>query len=522
MTQQINVQELPIEDIQPSPANPRVFKENDPEFKSLIKNIKKNGLLHPVLVRPMNGKYEIVAGERRYRALKELGIPIPAIVRELSDTEAHELTVTENLQREDLTPLEESRAIQTLLNSGMEMKVIADKLGKAVSWTARRIQIAKLSKSWLNALEDPKKGYCDWTASHLELIARLEKSTQDQLLQEWSEHWKRPSPNISISDLKEKLERFQMILKSAPWDMKDTKLYKKAGACSECPKRASANPDLFNKNEFKNDQCLDTACWNKKAVLFIEGKVDVLKKDYKRIIFIGGWGEYYLPDKHPYIQNKVHSYDINITNKSDKSKKGVVPGIYVEGENFGEVVWIQEGKASNVRTDSDGNKIPTPLAERKAKHEKRRTLRFIDQVKELIEQEKKEPVLINAIDNQKLLSIIATFGAKPLTKDSEGEYYAWNDQMPLKKFSRSNKHIEEETPERDLILIITKSLFPYWLDELQAEINRRCDSPELATKMCDFLGVDHKVIRAEIKKELPDPKAWTFLNDDGTPKKKGK
>lgn len=143
------IQQLPIDKVIPTPDNPRTIDPYSPAMKELTKNIEEVGILSPVLVRPhpeKPGCYDLRAGERRWRAAKLLGMKtINAIVREMSDQDAKKITVIENLHREDLSPLEEGRGIQTLLDAGWETKAIAAELGKAPSWVVRRAQLTKLS-----------------------------------------------------------------------------------------------------------------------------------------------------------------------------------------------------------------------------------------------------------------------------------------------------------------------------------------------------------------------------------------
>ncbi len=122
------VQQIPLRDITPSLYQPRRFQipdAEDPDLVKLARSIRAKGVIQLILVRPMETGYELVAGERRVRA-SCLGLPaadaigsallyIPAIVRELSDTEAGEITVEENLRRKDLRPLEEADGVHTLL-----------------------------------------------------------------------------------------------------------------------------------------------------------------------------------------------------------------------------------------------------------------------------------------------------------------------------------------------------------------------------------------------------------------------
>src|SRR4028119_1447849 len=90
-------------------------------MRVLVESVKKDGVLQPILVRPVGGKYELVAGERRYRAAQSAGLTdIPAVVREMSDSEAVRFALTENLQREDLNPVEETEGILELLAVTLE------------------------------------------------------------------------------------------------------------------------------------------------------------------------------------------------------------------------------------------------------------------------------------------------------------------------------------------------------------------------------------------------------------------
>ena len=103
---------VPVDKIDPSPVQPRTAFA---DLGSLAASISAHGLLHAVTVRKVGKRYELIAGERRLRACRQIPITaIPAVVLKVTDAEAHELTAMENLEREDLTPIEESRSIQVL------------------------------------------------------------------------------------------------------------------------------------------------------------------------------------------------------------------------------------------------------------------------------------------------------------------------------------------------------------------------------------------------------------------------
>src|SRR4028119_107617 len=106
-------------------------------MRVLVESVKKDGVLQPILVRSVGDKYELVAGERRYRAAREAGLTdIPAVVREMSDSEAVRFALMENLQREDLNPVEETEGILELLSITLELTtdevpLLLQQLGRA-------------------------------------------------------------------------------------------------------------------------------------------------------------------------------------------------------------------------------------------------------------------------------------------------------------------------------------------------------------------------------------------------------
>lgn len=147
---------LKISEIEPNRSQPR--KEFDEQaLAELAESISKHGLLQPLLVRPLAlGGYEIVAGERRYRACRMAGITeVPVIIRELTESETMELALIENLQREDLTPLEEAEGYQVLMNEhGFTQEEVAQSVGKSRPAVANALRLIKLPDSVKELLRD--------------------------------------------------------------------------------------------------------------------------------------------------------------------------------------------------------------------------------------------------------------------------------------------------------------------------------------------------------------------------------
>ena len=141
--------ELRIELIGPNPHQPR-RSIGEAELESLAASIREQGVLQPILVRPAaGGRYEIVAGERRWRAAQKAGLTaLPALVRDLDDRQVLEIGIVENVQREDLNPLDEAAAYQTLIERfGHTQQAVADAVGKSRSHVANTLRLLQLPQS---------------------------------------------------------------------------------------------------------------------------------------------------------------------------------------------------------------------------------------------------------------------------------------------------------------------------------------------------------------------------------------
>lgn len=147
------IQQIPLGELSISSYQPR--KRIDPEaIAELASSIAEKGILQPLLVRARETGFEIVAGERRFRAAEMAGLgSVPAIVRELSDQETLEIAIIENLQREDLNAVEEARAFQQLMSFGLNQEEVAKAVGKSRSSVANTLRLLRLPEAALAALE---------------------------------------------------------------------------------------------------------------------------------------------------------------------------------------------------------------------------------------------------------------------------------------------------------------------------------------------------------------------------------
>lgn len=137
--------ELPLERIHPNPRQPR-HHIDEAGLQELEASIRSQGVLQPLLVRPVGGSFELIAGERRYRAAKRAGLKtVPAVVRELDDRFVLEVALVENLQREDLDPIDEALGYQALMDDlGYTQEKIAERVGKERSTITNSLRLLTL------------------------------------------------------------------------------------------------------------------------------------------------------------------------------------------------------------------------------------------------------------------------------------------------------------------------------------------------------------------------------------------
>ncbi len=167
-----------ISKIAPDPGQPRKTF-NDESLEELALSIKEHGIIQPLIVKKDGGNYIIIAGERRYRAAEKTGLKeIPVIVRDFSEQKAREISLIENLQREDLNAIEEAQAIKELMEAyNLTQEEIAKKLGKARPSIANAVRLLNLPESLQEAV---KTGVL--SAGHARaLLAITDKKTQLEL-----------------------------------------------------------------------------------------------------------------------------------------------------------------------------------------------------------------------------------------------------------------------------------------------------------------------------------------------------
>ena len=166
---------LNINEVEPNRNQPRK-NFNQKALEELAKSIEQNGIIQPILVRPMSdGSYQLIAGERRWRAARMAGLhEVPVTIREMTDEEASVYALIENLQREDLNPVEEAEGLKSLIESyGFTQEEAADRVGKSRTAVTNTLRLLKLPSPVLQMLGDGKI-----TAGHARALLGLDEEKE--------------------------------------------------------------------------------------------------------------------------------------------------------------------------------------------------------------------------------------------------------------------------------------------------------------------------------------------------------
>src|SRR5438128_1888557 len=338
------VQEIGLGQIRPSKANPR-RRMDDSALAELAANIKAHGVLQPILVRPVpRGGYEIVCGERRWRASKTAGKDsIPARIVNLTDAEALELGVIENIQRENVHELDEALGYKALIKQNAALhtvETIAAKVGRSPSYIYQRLKLAELTANLQKAFYEGKL-----TAGHAAEIARLQPKDQERALLEcFPGHGtakailKDKDPRaIGVRELRDWIQReIHLSLANAPFDVSDANLVPDAGPCSTCPKRSGSNPLLFADAIKRADVCTDRECFHAKVGALVEMRIKQSEEAGEKPVKVS--------DSFPYYGGKVQPGVLYPSDYHEALSAGECPtttaAVVVEGKQAGRKLYV--------------------------------------------------------------------------------------------------------------------------------------------------------------------------------------
>lgn len=359
----MEIKQIPLSLVTPSPMNPRKTFDEE-ELKELADNIEKQGLLQPITVRPIQEKrkftvmdgnadfhpeYELICGERRFRAFKKLCekwevmdvvspkgysynkfSDIPAIVREMNDDDAFDAMITENLQRTDVDPMEEAFAFGELIKKGKSAEEIAKRFGKSIRFVQDRVKLNNLIPELMLAVKDEKMSLVAAM-----MIAKLDE--KDQI-----GYYKSYGANVSgfsKSTAESYLRSIFMNIKKTPWNESNKKSDKEfAGgcgkSCSECEFNTANHGCLFWEMKCDDEgRCTNREMFAKKHTAFV---LSFLEKYRKNLIAAG----------EPLESGKMVIIDVNdyCTPATKRLKESIYKNIKDAGFEVVQSETIFEGK----------------------------------------------------------------------------------------------------------------------------------------------------------------------------------
>lgn len=275
---------MPLAKLRESDLNPRKHY-NQHKLEELAESIRTRGVITPLLARPVKGgMHEIAAGHRRFRAAQLAGLQwAPVRIMDLDDDAFLEVVSIENLQREDIHPLEEGDGFRELLKrNGYDVHVLADKIGKSEAYVRGRLELCDLIPVVRQSFLDD-----NITIGHARLISRLNPDKQEEALQQcFEDRWyngNRSEPElVSLREFRHWLKGTAGAdLSKAPFTLDD--IVAAIGPCTACPKCTGVQRSLL-ADDTSEQLCLDRPCYDKKVQSHIQG---VIADGYVQITHTG-------------------------------------------------------------------------------------------------------------------------------------------------------------------------------------------------------------------------------------------
>lgn len=411
---------------------------NEVAMKELADSIKEKGILQPLLLRPLGkDKYELVCGNRRLLAAKAAGVQeIPAKIEEMTDDQAIEAMIIENMQRVDVHPMEEAAAMKHLIDKkGKTIQDISTTIGKPASYVAKRLKLNDL-------IDVLQRGYVagDMKMETAFNVCVLTKEYQEAIVK--TKRYKvGNSFNVSDWDIRQ----YKQDLRNAPFDTKDPNLKKEMGACEGCQHNTAANTVLFPELAGQAT-CLLAKCFQEKAELSYKQELAKSIEDPAIILVVNHQemtapGNALIKQGHTVLKSGYNwgdNSDFEVVNKPDK--KSIETGKFnkafvVDGTNKGLYIYIKIKKKSpgKVKKGSAPEKINVQAEiKRMADNEKR---------KKELDSEKMLPLYYDALEKNKNF-----LNDKPLSKTEMvaaiivlGQSFGFKTEME-EKFEKLTKY----------------------------------------------------------------------------------
>jgi ParB/RepB/Spo0J family partition protein len=462
-----------IETIPAAAIKPNAWNKRRAITEDFVESIKVNGILQPPVVRPVGKTYEIVCGERRWQAAKAAGLAeIQCKVIVADDERARELTLVENIDRENLTPLEEAAEIAELVKlHGGDAVEVAARLGRSRHFVKSRLALSRLDLSIFENTDIVPELV---PVACLELLAKAPPETQKKIVGD---------AYGGISDyeaLRNALVELSRKLGGGLFDAEDETLVPAAGACADCPKRTGADPDLFGNvaGLMKGDHCLDESCYAAKVRAGLARKEAEARNKHPGLILAARSIPY--ADRREAEKRKVEQIDAPYRSRLTAAKKGeegAAPAFLWGGPGAGTVTWVKPTAAENL----PANARPKTLEEKRAALEARRHALVVENANKIIME---EPLHKSFHSWEHLCLILLKYGCR----SSDAQPHSLADAVEMT--AAQTRGYRQVGPADSKVQILEALLLVY--------------GPGEASEQLEFL-------EREAAEALPEPKSWAKM-----------
>ncbi len=397
---------IPLDQIRPHPDNRKEGGFGKDKLEQLAESIRAVGVQQPAIVREVERKmtggsvvviFELVAGERRWRAAKLAGLTaLPCIVRELDDATALRIQIIENLQRDDVHPLDEAHGFQRLLEAGKyDVESIAKEVGRSASYVYQRLKLQDLVPAARKLLVDGKI-----TAGHAILIARLAPEQQERALNDGL--WDYGPDIVPVRDLDDWIhQEILMDLAKVPFAKDDGELLPAVGTCKACQKRTGYQPALF-ADICKRDYCTDPKCFNAKQDALVARRQKELASEEHLVVTEGYVHKAGLVSHFDWVEIK-------------KSEPGAVRVLVADGPGRGRLTWGKKVDRSEPQGITPEERRDRTRQKNEQKLEKAVEKRLLDTVMERV---RTDVTASRRIPTPLLRLVVSTFTGEEIAEDA--------------------------------------------------------------------------------------------------------
>lgn len=342
---------IPWKDLQTSQTNPR-RRIDEHTIESLAASIRSQGVLEPLIVRQAGKGYEIVCGERRYRAARIAAVTeLPCLIRELADEQVLDIQIHENLHREDVHPMDEAYGYQFLKEKlGCDVKELALRIGRSEGYILNRLKLNLLIKDAQKDIDEMNLPL-SYALEIAKYTPEIQKLIYGEVYRTEGRYQGDGYVQVPIKGQTIPWKSFiewinthiHRLLSKAPFDAKATNLRDDGLACVKCPDRTGAAASLFEPNQIgKKDACLDPACYQHKVENYVQTRRRELAElggvESSDVPIVRSW---YYSDGKDYLGSESATV-VSGAKRGGSAKicKKAVSGIDTEPDNYGQTVEV--------------------------------------------------------------------------------------------------------------------------------------------------------------------------------------